>query len=208
MLQRLQQALGGADKLAAVKDLEYHAEVEIQTPGATMKVKQTNSFLAPSTMRQDIELPFAKQSVYSNGASGWLATMQGARDLSGPILKQVQGEIFRQLVALALSDRDASRTVNAAAAGKLDISTKDGESVQLTLDEKTGLPTTLAYKQSPAEGGKGVEQQFADWRDAGGGVRLPFQWTVLQDGQKFATVTVEDYKVNSGLTEEVLSKKP
>ena len=208
LLQRLQQALGGADKLAVVKDLQYHAEVEIQTPGAAMKVKQTNSFLAPSTMRQDIELPFAKQSVYSNGASGWLASMQGARDLSGPILKQVQGEIFRQLVALALSDRDAARTVNAVAAGKLDISTRDGENVELTLDEKTGLPTTLAYKQSPAEGGKSVEQQFSDWREASGGVRLPFQWTVLQDGQKFATVTVEDYKVNSGLTEEVLSKKP
>ena len=39
-------------------------------------------------------------------------------------------------------------------------------------------------------------------------LRLPFQWTVMQDGKKFATVTVQDYKINSGLTEEVLGKKP
>ena len=43
-----------------------------------MKVKQTNSYLAPSSVRQDIELPFAKQSVYSDGTTGWLVTPQGA----------------------------------------------------------------------------------------------------------------------------------
>ncbi len=65
--QRVQQALGGADKLAAVKDLQFHADLEVFTPGASMKVKQTNSFIAPSTVRQDNELPFLKQSVYSDG---------------------------------------------------------------------------------------------------------------------------------------------
>src|SRR5579862_4010323 len=77
LLQRVQQALGGADKLTAVKDLQYQANVEIQTPGAVMKVKQTNTFLAPSSMRQDMEAPFGKQSVYSDGSAGWMAGMQG-----------------------------------------------------------------------------------------------------------------------------------
>jgi len=207
LLQHLQQALGGTGMLAGVKDLQYHAEVEIETPGATMKVKQTNSYLSPSTMRQDIELPFAKQSVYSDGKSGWLAGVQGIRDLGGPVLKQVQGELFRQLINLALSDRDPDRTATAVGANVLEISSKGGESVRLTLDEKTGLPTTLAYTQSQAEGGKGVEQVYSDWRDAGG-LHLPFQWTVMQGGQKFATVKVQDYSVNSGLTQEGLSKKP
>ena len=66
LLLVLQNALGGADKLAAVKDLQYMANVEVQTPGGPggpvgMKVKQTNSFLLPNTMRQEIELPFGKQ---------------------------------------------------------------------------------------------------------------------------------------------------
>ena len=67
-LQRAQQALGGAEKLAAVKDLEYHAEVEVQSPGGpVMNVKQTNSYLASGSMRQEIELPFGKQWIYSDG---------------------------------------------------------------------------------------------------------------------------------------------
>ncbi len=207
LLERMQQSLGGADKLAAVKDLQFHAELEVFTPGASMKVKQTNSFIAPSTVRQDNELPFMKQSVYSDGASGWISGMQGLANLSPPVLKQIHGEAFRQIASLALSDRDANRTVSQSSDGVLDISSKDGESVHLTLDDKTGLPAKLAYQQSPAEGGTAVEEIFSDWRDVDG-LHLPYQWEVMQGGKKFASVTVQDYKINSGLTAETLGKKP
>jgi zinc protease len=207
LLQRVQQALGGADKLAAVKDLQYHADLEVSGPGPAMKVKQTNSFIAPSTVRQDNELPFLKQSVYSDGASGWLSGMQGAQNLTPPVLKQIRGEAFRQLAGLAMSDRDADRTVNYAGEGEIEISSKDGESVRLSVDEKTGIPVKLAYRQSPGEGGSAVEEIFSDWRDVNG-IRLPFQWTVTQGGKKFAGVTVQDYKINSGLTPEALGQKP
>jgi zinc protease len=207
LLQRVQKALGGADKLAAVKDLQFHADLEVFTPGASMKVKQTNSFIAPSIVRQDNELPFLKQSVYSDGASGWLSGMQGLQGLTPPVLKQIRGEAFRQLAGLAMSDRDADRTVNYVGEGVIEISSKDGESVHLTVDEKTGLPVKFAYQQSAAEGGSAVEEVFSDWRDVNG-LHLPFQWTVMQGGKKFAGVTVQDYKINSGLTPEALSQKP
>jgi zinc protease len=207
LLARVQQALGGADKLAAVKDLQFHADLEVFTPGASMKVKQTNSFIAPSTVRQDNELPFMKQSVYSDGTSGWIAGMQGVQNLPPPVLKQIHGEAFRQIASLALSDRDPNRTVNQPSDGVLEISSKDGDSVSITVDEKTGLPAKLAYQQTPAEGGTAVEETFSDWRDVDG-IRLPFQWSIVQGGKKFAGVTIQDYKINSGLTAETLGKRP
>jgi zinc protease len=207
LLQRVQQALGGADKLAAVKDLQLHADLEVITPGASMKVKQTTSFMAPSTFRQDNELPFMKQSVYSDGGSGWIAGAQGVQNLPPPVLKQIRGEAFRQIASLALSDRDANRAVSEVADGVLEISTKDGESVRITVDEKTGLPAKLAYQQSPAEGGTAVEEIYSEWRDVDG-LHLPFQWSVMQGGKKFAGVTVQDYKINSGLTAATLGTKP
>ena len=207
LLARVQQALGGADKLAAVRDLQFHANLEVFTPGASMKVKQTNSFIVPSTVRQDNELPFLKQSVYSDGTSGWLSGMQGVQNLPPPVLKQIQGEAFRELTSLALSDRDPNRTVSEVADGVLEISSKDGENVRITVDEKTGLPAELAYKQSPGEGGTAVEEIFSDWRDVDL-LHLPFQWQVMQSGKKFAGVMVQDYKINSGLTAEALGKRP
>jgi zinc protease len=205
LLQHVQQALGGADKLAAVKDLQYQANVEVQTPGALMKVKQTNSYLAPSTLRQDIELPFGKQSVYSDGNAGWMAGLQGMQALPPPVVKQVRGEVFRQIALLAVSDRDPNRTVNYAGEGTIEISSKDGESVRLEFDQKTGMPSKTSYQEA---GGQGpVSQIFSDWRDVNG-IRLPFEWTTMQGDKKFATVKIDNYKINSGLTPEVLSKKP
>ena len=101
-----------------MKDLQYQANVEVQTPGAVMKVKQTNFYLAPSTMRQEIELPFGKQSVYSDGAAGWLAGFQGMQGLPPQVVKQVRGEVFRQIPALVTSDRDPNRTVSYAGDGR------------------------------------------------------------------------------------------
>jgi hypothetical protein len=170
-------------------------------------VKQTNSFIAPSTVRQDNELPFMKQSVYSDGTSGWIAGMQGVQNLPPAVLKQIHGEAFRQIASLALSDRDPNRTVNQPSDGVLEISSKDGDSVSITVDEKTGLPAKLAYQQTPAEGGTAVEETFSDWRDVDG-IRLPFQWSIMQGGKKFAGVTIQDYKINSGLTAETLGKRP
>jgi zinc protease len=203
LLQRAQQALGGADKLAAVKDLVYHGEAGIETPGATMKVKQVNSYLAPSSLRQEIELPFAKQTVYSDGTTGWLISPQGPMGMSPAVLKQVHGEVFRQIPPLVMSDRDPDRTVNYVGEGVIEISAKDGESVRLEVDEKTGLPSKIIY-----QGGQGpVEQTYSDWREVNG-IRLPFAWSIVQGGKKFASVTVAEYKVNSGLTQEEISKKP
>lgn len=205
LLAKVQQALGGADKLAAVKDLQYQANVEVQTPGAVMKVKQTNSYLAPSSMRQDIELPFGKQSVYSDGSAGWMAGFQGMQALPPAVVKQVRGEMFRAIPLLAVSDRDPNRTVNYVGEGTLDISSKDGDTVRLEVDAKTGLPAKTSYQ---GEGGQGtVSQVFADWRDVDG-MKLPFEWTTMQGDRKFATVKIDNYKINSGLTSEVLSKKP
>jgi hypothetical protein len=94
--------------------------------------------------------------------------------------------------------------VNYAGEGTLEISSKDGESVRLEVDEKTGLPSKTSYR----EGAQGtVSQIFADWRDVNG-IRLPFEWTTMQGDKKFATVKIDNYKLNSGLTPEVLSKKP
>ncbi len=206
LLEKLRAALGGAAKLESVKDVRYHAEVAIQAGGGGMKAKQTNSFVKPATLRQDIELPFGKQSVYFGDGSGWVATPQGTQNLPGPVIKQVQGELFRMLFSLALSDRDPNRTINAVAGNTLEISDKQGDSVQLQLDP-SGLPAKVLYAGEGMGGSSSVEETLSDWRDVDG-IKLPFATTIVQGGKKFADVKVEDYKINSGLTTEELSKKP
>ena len=67
------------------------------------------------------------------------------------------GEIFRHWITLILSDRDATRTVNAASPNAVDISSGT-LSVRLEFDETTGLPIRQIYKEGPSD----VKETFSD----------------------------------------------
>lgn len=94
LLSRVRQALGGSEKLGAVKDVDYTADVDLQGPAGAMKGTQHNVFLLPSSMRQELNLPIAKQTIYSDGSTGWIQSPQGTQAMPGPVLKQVQGKRF------------------------------------------------------------------------------------------------------------------
>jgi zinc protease len=206
LLQQMQAALGGAGKLASVKDISARSDVSISTGGGAMKAQQRNAFILPSIMRQDLQLPFGKQSVYFDGKSGWMAGPQGVQNLPGPVIKQVQGEVFREFVSLALSDRDPNRIINAVANDTIEISDKEGNSATLQL-EASGLPVKLTYQGAGPQGPVQIEQSFTNWREIDG-IKVPFGATITQGGKKFADATIQEYKINSGLTSDELSKKP
>jgi hypothetical protein len=132
-----------------------------------------------------------------------MVTPQGSGAMDPNVLKQAQNEVFRSIVRLVLADRDPSLQVNAVAADTVEISGSDGRSVRIMFDPATGLPSKEIY----VEGAKPSEESFSDWRDAGG-LKVPFKLDVQQDGKKMAEVTVLDYKFNTGLKFEELSKKP
>ena len=201
LLQRAQQAMGGAGKIATIKDVTQFAEM---AAAGGLNAKQQNRWLAPGLLRQDQVLPFGSIVAFSDGKSGWLAypPPQGLRPMPPPVLKQVQGEIFRQWVSLILSDRDPSRMVSSAGPNAADISS-ESLSVRLEFDETTGLPIRQIYKEGPAD----VKETFSDWRDVGG-IKLPYQATIEQNGRKMADMTVSEIKLNTGLSVDELSRKP
>ena len=105
-------------------------------------MKQTVRYLAPGHFRQDQVLPFGTIVAYINGDAGWLSTPQGTQDMPAQIVKQAQGEVFRNLITLMLSDRLAGRTVNAVSANAVEIS-GGGQVARLEFDA-AGLPAKLS----------------------------------------------------------------
>lgn len=91
--------------------------------------------------------------------------------------------------------------------GTLEFRDTDGGAVRMVVDEKTGLPVKLSYSANGMNGPAQVEETYSGWRDVQG-IKVPFERTVTQEGNKFADVHIRDYKFNSGLTLEQLSKKP
>jgi zinc protease len=209
MLMRAQQAMGGAEKLAAVKDATYTAELALEQAAGGFKVKQVSMYLAPDQLRQEQELPFGKIIAYTDGKSGWMATPQGVQPMPSELLKQAQGETFRESYALMLSDRDSSRTVNATGDNAVEIATASGNfRVRVDFDPATGLPAREVYTE-PGQNGAPAETTdiFSDWREVDG-IKLPYKAIQLENGMKMLEVTISEYKINSGLTAPELSKRP
>ncbi|MGH7249006.1 MAG: hypothetical protein ACREH9_12965, partial [Pseudomonadota bacterium] len=208
LLARLAAALGGVDKLASVKDTDWSADVVLETgPGGGMKAKQRNLFLLPNLFRQEQQLPFGKVTAYSDGKTGWIASLRGVMPMSAQVLHQVQGDMFRNLILLALSGRDPARTVTAVAPGTLEISGASGQRVKLVIDPRTGLPVNEIYQGAGMGGPAAVEETYSDWREVSG-IEVPFKVTIEQGTHRAAGVTVTRYKVNTGLKPAALSMTP
>jgi zinc protease len=206
MLKRAQEAMGGADKLAGVKDVTESAEMTMSPAAGGMKMKQQIRWVAPELFRQDQVLPIGTIVAYSDGKTGWLAMPQGVMPMTPQVLKQAQGEIFRESVSLLLSDRDASRTVTAAGPKSVDISAADGQSVRVEFDDASGLPSRMTYKEA-AMGGAEVSETLSDWRKVDG-IKMPFKVLMEQNGQKVGDVAISEIKINTGIKPEDLSKRP
>jgi zinc protease len=208
LLERVQQAAGGADQIAAVKDVTESVQLNMAAMSPGMKVAQTNTWVAPDQFRQESQLPFGKVVVYSDGKSGWMSTPQGIRPLPPPLLQQVREELFRNYFSLLLSDRMVDRTISSPEPGVIDISDQAGNSVRLIVDEKTGLPAKEVYESRQPTGQTGSMEEVFDEFERAGGINVPKKRTVNQGGKKFADVTITEYKINTGIKVEDISKKP
>ena len=77
--------------------------------------------------------------------------------LSPPVIKQVQGVMFRILPRLLTVGLDSSVTAFAVANDTVQISDAGGNSVKIQFDPATGLPARLTYQEA--------DETLSDWRD-------------------------------------------
>jgi hypothetical protein len=204
LLATARAAMGG-DAVLAVKDMTEVNAVQIDPAAGGLKADQTSSWIAPDQFRQDNVLSFAKVITYSDGKSGWIATPQGVQTVPPEQLKQVQFETFRIWFSLIQSDLNPDRTVAEIGGGKVEIADKQGHSVVLTFDPKTGLPSSETYPAGPPN--SFVVETYADWQESKG-VKLPRKITLTQDGRHYGDITVKSVLLNEGLKVEQISQKP
>ncbi len=205
LLARMAAAMGGAEKLAAVKDFTQTAVVQLDQTAGGLKIAQTSQWLAPNHFRQENVLPFGKIATYSDGATGWASSPQGVVPIPPAQLTQINFEMFRFLLRLPLSDRDPDRSVTADGP-RLTISDKQGRSVTLTVDAASGLPVTESYI-APGSGGALVEETYSEWTEING-IKWPRKIVISQAGRHFADVSVSNAGLDTGVALDLISKQP
>ncbi len=206
LLAAAQEAVGGAAKLAAVKNYVETADFNAMNPN--VHAKQSLKWVAPNYWREENAYPGAKVSLYTDGKTGWIASGANSQALAGPQAKQASGDLFRSYVSLLLSSQIEGRTVNAIDAGAVEISDKNGNVARLIFDPATHLPKTVSYEAISMTGAPPlVQETYSDFRDVSG-IKIPFKIMFTQNGAPYADVVVSDFTINTSLTLAELQKRP
>ena len=223
LLHRMQDALGGANRIAAVRDFEetIRAEAWDGNGGALGEVrKRTRWIRTPRAIRLDQIGPRGTYVLYFDGtsAAGWeiLPDLTGedvykttgkAVALEGGELEFAKGYLSGFELDLWLADQMPGFAVTSPRANVLRIE-HDGKATDLTLDPSTSLPVTsagisLADPDRPVP----AMMRYDGWKDVSG-VRFPTRRTNFHSGMKRGEVTTEDIRVNAGLRPQELAAKP
>ena len=210
ILAKALEAAGGAEKLAAVKDVTKKGTLAM----GPMSLEQTTQIIVPDVFRQENRMPFGAMTVFLKGDSGWMNSPQGQGPMPEPQIREVRAALFRMRETLLLSAGQAGRTVNfvqqdevdGEAADVIEISSTDGESIRLWVGSESGGVLKSIHQGSSMEGGPAeIEQIYSDYREAGG-IHIPFKTHVNQNGKEYAVQTLTEVIYNSGLDAEALSK--
>jgi zinc protease len=208
ILARVQQAVGGADKIAAVKDYTAVSDVRMSAAGGGMTASEMERWMAPGNIREEGDTAQGRVVVYSDGKSGWVTRGRASGILLGTQLKALQGDLFRAYFSLLLSDRVAGRTVSALDEDTIEIASADGLAVQIAVNPETGLPERFSYLQPLASGPPALIQETITQFGEVAGLRVPYQHSTRREGNAFSESSVKEFKVNSGLVLTDLERRP
>src|SRR5262249_34117356 len=146
----MQRALGGAKKIAAIRDLEQRVRAESwngstgQSPG---EVRKRTRWVPPSYLRVDQIGPGSTYVLYFDGTSGWeiLPGTQKVTDLAGGELQFAQKYVRDFVLTTWLADRNPRYQITSPVPNVVRISDGDvSHQLDITLDPISYLPVKTA----------------------------------------------------------------
>jgi hypothetical protein len=223
LLHHMQDALGGADRIAAIRDYEETVQARSWNPdGSPLGEvrKRTRWMRAPHAVRLDQIGPRDTYVLYYDGGagSGWeilpdvnhpdpLRTTGESIALVGGELQFARNYLSGFPLNQWLADRVSGFTVTSPAPNVLRIS-HDGDARDFTLDSVTWLPkkssgVSLANPDRPVP----AELHYEAWTTVAG-VRIPTRRINYLSGLKLGEITDAEIRVNVGLTSAQLAAVP
>jgi hypothetical protein len=214
LFHKMQDALGGADRIAAVRDFEeiVRAESWNGNTGASMgEVRKRTRWIRPNIIRIDQVGPGSTYVLYFDGTSGWeiLPGTAKAVELTDGELEFARGYARGFRLATWLADRNSAFTITSPSPNVVRLSDGDlSHQLDITLDAASSLPIkegslTLSDPAHPMP----REEVVSEW-EAVQGLHFPRRWTVLRNGVRVAEALDATHQVNIGLKAAELAAKP
>lgn len=223
LLHKMQEALGGPKRIAAVRDFEEIIRAEARDAnGVSLGEvrKRTRWIRTPNLLRLDQLGPRGTYVLYFDGdsGSGWeippdvqspdrFQTTGKPIELVGGELEFARGYLSGFELTMWLADQTPGYNVTSPRPNVLRIA-HHGKVNDFTLDAVTGLPmksagVSLADPDRPVP----AEMRYDGWKEFAG-VRFPTQRVNYHSGVNRGEVRTESIHINAGLDPKDLAAKP
>jgi hypothetical protein len=210
LFHKMQRALGGAEKIAGVRDFEQIVKATAWRPNGDRmgEVRKRVRWMRPNYLRLDQVGPGDTYVLYFDGSAGWEILPDGREaDLTGGELQFAKNYLEGFRLKVWLADRIPGYTITSPGPNVLRVSVNQ-QANNTTVDPNTWLPVketgiSLADPDHPMS----RETQFREWTTVDS-IRFPSRVWVLHDGAKLADIANEEIKLNSGIRARDLAVKP
>jgi hypothetical protein len=215
LFAKVVEALGGAAKARAIKDVQTRGQVTAKTPEGEMTMEIQTAMIFPDRLSQQIDAPFGRVAMVATPAGAFVLGPNGTSDLP----PQMRDELIKQVqrVPLWLAQKGDDPRLSAAAVGSEKIGEVDAQildvryenmSVKWFVDPKT-YRIVRTYHTALGPNGKVVtiSSDYSDYRTVGG-FPVAHRLEVTTDGERDQTLTLDECKINAGIDPKLFQKPP
>jgi hypothetical protein len=208
ILDKAIQALGGEEKLGAVKAATWKGKGTVHIGGNDSDYTSQTTVQGLDQYRQEFEGEFMGNKVKSvtvlNGDKGWRKFGDNAMALDKAGVANQKRIVYLQVTPVTLLPlRGKGFKVRAAGEEKvggqpaavLEVTGPDGKDFKLSFDKKSGLPVKQVAKVPGFMGGEVTQETtFGNYKDFGG-IKKATKIEAKRDGEKFLEQEVAEFKV-------------
>jgi hypothetical protein len=207
IIDKAVKALGGEEKLGALKAATWKAKGTLTLGGDDNKFNSHATVQGLHHYRQDFEGEFMGSKVMGStvlaGDKGWRKFNDTVSDLDKEALANEQRNVYLQIIPIAvLPLKSKAFKVKAAGEDKVDgktavglkVTGPEGKDFTIYFDKESGLPVKLVAQVAGFMGDEASQvSTFGDYKDFDG-IKKATKIEIKRAGEKFMTQEVTEFK--------------
>jgi zinc protease len=206
------QAKGGIEKLRSIQTVKAVATTFIDAPGGRIEVPTTTWIRYPDAFRIDAEMPTGVVSQVLVGDKFWVKDARGTQEASAAVAGEVRGSVqrdgislLRQLAETPPTMRRTTVAVGGQQMPALVVGTPGAPLVTLIFDPADTLLARQRYIIDTAEGPRGAEEVFSDYRDVDG-LKVAFKAVLQREGAPRVERVLRSFEYNIPLDSSLFAR--
>ena len=203
-------ALGGLDKLKAVKTVVSEAKSSMNTQMGRVEIGAVIYQVYPGKLRQNMTTPQGELSFVYDGEAGYIVAPLGAQPLPPEMSRSLKDAVFRDIIPLFvhLVESDVPvqfagiEEINGESTSTLLVKQPSGETLKVYISNETHYVVKYAFRESEQGVIVDKERYYSDYREIDG-VKIPYRVDEHVNGNLASQSRTTSVKLNIDVDESL-----